>query len=111
MSAGGRRRRNPRPGVWGAFGEKEACMVGVSSLGNDRLASNVAMTRTSKIGSEAVRLNTPPPPYPTAPPKRFVWRVNGRSAVCASASPKKNFVLSEGEKKCVSSVYRNTLED
>lgn len=81
-------------------------MVGVSSVGNDRLASNIVMTRTSKIGREAVRLNT-------APPKRIVWRVKGRSAVCAHQSRKKEFVLSGGEKKQqrVSSVYRTALKD
>lgn len=39
--------------------EKKRCRVGGSSAGNDRLASNMVMTRTSKIGREAVRLNTP----------------------------------------------------
>lgn len=66
-------------------------MVGVSSVGNDRLASSMVMTRTSKIGREAVRLNTPP--------NALCGGSKGGLLCVRIRVAKKKFGLSGGEKK------------
>lgn len=84
-------------------------MVGVSSVGNDRLASNMVMTRTSKIGREAVRLNTPPPPKKKTKKHALCGGSKGGLLCVRIRVAKKKFVLSGGEKKN-NNVFRQCIE-